>query len=188
MDSGNSERKTMPAKTIDSYRDTLYAVIDVLAPMTDVLSFKEYGPGLSTMMMIDDPRVKQIVSIEHDNYWFEKLKGQIVIPNVEYGGRIIPKAVIILEPDLEKYPYAYPSGRMGDGVYTAFFVDGRNRVKCLEYAKKCGPYYTILHDADRADYFPGINLFKFNKFTDEGNTVVLTDNETMYEKIKDLNL
>jgi hypothetical protein len=157
----------MPAKTIDSYRDTLYAVMDLFHPKTVL----EYGPGESTMMILMCRSVEYVRSIEHDPFWLEKFKTH---------GLAID---LVFQPDLEKYPY-----EIGDRIrYDLVFVDGRSRVKCLEQCKLISDL-VIMHDADRGKYKESINSFKFVKFTDEGNTVVLTDNPEVYEKIKDLNL
>ena len=45
-----------------------------------------------------------------------------------------------------------------------------------------------MHDALGPKYREGIERFKFRKWTDECNTVILTDDPEVYEKVKDLDL
>lgn len=157
----------MPAKTIDSYRDTLYAVMDLFHPKTVL----EYGPGESTMMILMCRSVEYVRSIEHDEFWLNKFKAHGL--NID----------LVFQPDLEKYPY-----ETGDRIrYDFVFVDGRNRVKCLDHVKNMTDVI-VMHDALRPKYREGIERFKFRKWTDECNTVILTDNPEVYEKVKDLDL
>lgn len=157
----------MPAKTIDSYRDTLYSVMDLFQPKTVL----EYGPGESTMMILMCRSVEYVRSIEHDEFWLNKFKAHGL------------KIDLVFQPDLDKYPY-----ETGDRIrYDFVFVDGRNRVKCLDHVKNMTDVI-VMHDALRPKYREGIEKFKFRKWTDECNTVILTDNPEVYEKVKDLDL
>lgn len=146
----------MPAKTWDSYMNTLLSVLDEFKPK----KIFEFGPGFSTEIMSLYPSVEEIESVEHDLEYYRKLEGKY-LPNVKF----------IHEQNLDLYAQ-YKPGFTPDFI----FVDGRNRSRCLREIKRYGSL-SLLHDADREKYRDAISEYKFKVWTDEGNTVCLTDNE-----------
>lgn len=152
----------MPAKSLDSYKETLYALLDEFKPK----SVLEWGPGLSTEILALYPSILSVRSIEHDRDFYERAMDKGLL-----------NSEIILQEDMEKYPKEH-LGRF----YDLIFVDGRNRSLCLEEASQISSV-VILHDAARGDYRPAIEKFKFRLWTDSGNTVTLTNNEETFKRI-----
>lgn len=87
---------------------------------------------------------------------------------------------MILEEKLDKYPRRiYPIN------YDLYFIDGREREKCLELCNKPDGI-VILHDAERESYQAYIKGFKYIFMEDGGHTAVLTnrdDYEVRLERI-----
>lgn len=112
----------------------------------------EWGSGNSTLFW--SCHVKEVVSIEHDRYWYQKML-EIIPENVtmkycvlEYGGEYCRK---ILE-EKEKFDI--------------ILVDGRDRVRCVQNAvfqlKENG--LIILDDSEREEYRSGCNFMKEKGF------------------------
>jgi predicted O-methyltransferase YrrM len=157
-----------PAKSIDSYKDALYEVLDYLKPKNII----EWGPGISTGIMALYPSVVRIDTIEHDREFSEKAKiAKQDNVNVMY------------EPNPEMYPL-----RTGNGLgrYDLAFVDGRDRETCLIAVKPVlkEKSVVILHDAERGRYRNSIDKYTYKIWQDNGNTVVLTDNEVAYKDLR----
>lgn len=146
----------MPAKSWDSYLETLYAVLQTLKPRTIL----EFGSGFSTQVMALYPSVEKLVSVEHDIEYYKK--------NV---GKCTESSTLIYEPNLDVYAKTKIDGRTD-----LAFVDGRNRPACLREVRGYG-CPVILHDADREQYRESVMEYKFQIWKDVGNTVVLTDDE-----------
>lgn len=152
----------MPAKSLYSYSDTLYAILDAFRPR----SVFEWGPGTSTQIMALHGCVEELTSVEHEGAFYEVVE-RMRLPNVRLQHR----------PDMDGYV-----GAITDSSYDMVFVDGRDRAKCLSLAK----VYTklvLLHDAARSDYREVVNSYRFQVWTDEGNTVALTDDADTYLKL-----
>jgi len=131
----------------------------------------EYGSGGSTLFWAS--RVKNIVSVEHDKGWFERMRGKLgdaAASNVQY---------LLIEPvadaqfrmkDFEN-PDAYISSdenytgknfeayvksidRYPDGHFDVVVVDGRARPSCIKHAipklKRDG--WLVVDNSDRAYY------------------------------------
>lgn len=129
----------------------------------------EYGSGGSTLFFAK--KAKQVISVEHDIVWFEKISSAIKqLSNVE----------VILSPPLKDdikitdpsdsnsyissapifngysfFNYASVIDKYPDAHFDFILIDGRARPSCLKHAapkiKKGG--YIILDDADREYYF-----------------------------------
>lgn len=153
----------MPAKSLHSYANTLY---DILAEFNPETVF-EWGPGVSTQIFALYPSVEKVISVEHDDYFFQ-LVDKFNFENVK----------LEYKPNMEDY-----SNAIGEDHYDLIFVDGRDRSNCLKYAKKLSDL-VVLHDAARLDYRDAVDDFKYQIWTDEGNTVVLTNSEDIYERAK----
>lgn len=127
-----------------SYIPYYTKVLDVYKP-TKVL---EWGPGVNTIMALNAGC--EVWSIEHDKQYmpyFEENHHQILA-------------------DLDNNDYV----KIPDIEYDLFFVDGRRRAECIKkvYEKASDKALCCIHDAQRARYRDAINLFKYQKFFDNG--------------------
>jgi predicted O-methyltransferase YrrM len=117
----------------------------------------EWGSGWSTIWLA--ARCDSVVSVENLTGWVDEAHKRIELyglKNVEMihidkdsGGRWADYAAKILD---------YP-----DEHFHVISVDGRNRVKCIEYAipkLAKGGGLLILDDSQRDHYLPGIALMK----------------------------
>lgn len=120
----------------------------------------EYGSGSSTKAIA--ARVKEVVSIEHDLRWYNKMVAEMPA-NVTY---------VYVQPNSEPGP-AYDDGTYEDfkdyvnyplsqGRFDLIFIDGRARVACAEVCKNLGHSETLvfIHDYNhpkeqyrRTEYF-----------------------------------
>lgn len=158
----------MPADTWDSYKPTLYALLEACDPR----HILEWGPGHSTDIMVNFRSVEKVVSIEHDPVYYEKMKT-----------RIYQDLDLALVENLDDYA-TFPA-RGKKGPFDMIFVDGRNRARCLREAKallKPGGF-VLLHDADREQYQEAISEWPFKIFTDGGNTVALIADYDTHQKL-----
>lgn len=158
-----------PARTWDSFKDTLYAVLSIISPKTVF----EYGPGVSTGIIAIHPGVELVDSVEHDLAWFEKHRWNMP-DNVQ----------ITHQPMLEAYPET--PGRCEK--YDLIFVDGRERESCLYVARgRLNPGGVVmLHDAERPIYKQMIDSYRYRFWTDNGNTVTLTDSDISAMRLEKL--
>lgn len=159
--------KQETASSWDSFRKTLFAVLNVLKPK----HVFEYGPGESTKIIASCPSVEIIDSVEHNPAWFNKYKWEM------------PEIVKIdLQTNLELYPEH--QGRVDK--YDLIFIDGREREKCLYVSRSRLDHFGVvmLHDAERASYKEMIDTFKYKYFTDGGHTVTLTDNIVTFMRLE----
>lgn len=157
-----------PAKSIDSYKNTLMKVLEKYKPEHVI----EFGSGESTRTLGSFPSIKYLRTVEHDDNWLAKAKA-LAHDNTE----------VIYEPELSKY-----SCEFGDHIYDFVFVDGRFRKACLYNAKAFihDNSIVMLHDAERGRYRDGIERYRFKIFTDNGNTCTMTDNESVYKELEEL--
>lgn len=112
----------------------------------------EYGSGNSTIWW--SKRVKKIVSVEHNEEWYTKLKdSNINLPNL-----IFEK----LE-DNNRYENAI---LINNELYDVIVIDGRRRVKCARSCIKAlkDDGVIIWDDSDRGYYKEGMELLRKNKF------------------------
>jgi hypothetical protein len=121
-----------------------YAAIDFLAdrirPDMDVF---EYGAGSSTLWLA--PRVRSLISCEHDEAWFAKVNADI------------PDNCTLVHRRLDK-GYAQEVAQH-DRPFHLVIIDGRNRVECAKAALRClTPDGVILWDnTDRDQYREGMD-------------------------------
>lgn len=116
-------------------------------------SILEYGPGLSTEIMLALCPEVHITSIEHDHHWYAKAKAK-------YKDRV---NLVFRESFTFKSQYAcWPLLQDDIPQYDFIFVDGRRRVECLlvglNVLKPNG--ILLLHDAERKEYQHGIDLYE----------------------------
>ncbi len=153
-------KHTATASSWDSFKDSLYKVLDAIKPK----NVFEYGPGTSTSIMALHPAVELIDSVEHNITWFNKWKWEL------------PDTVnLMYQPNMEMYPET--RGRLEK--YDFIFVDGREREKCLYVSRDRLNLDGIimLHDAERPSYKEMIDTFRFKFFTDDGHTCTMTDSK-----------
>jgi predicted O-methyltransferase YrrM len=146
-----------------SYDNTLYALLEAFNPK----NVFEWGPGISTQIMALYPSVEKVVSVEHDEFFYDLVE-KLKLDNV----------TLEIHQDMQEYVDA-----IGDSRYDLIFIDGRSRSNCLKVARNLTGL-VVLHDAARLDYRDAVDDYKFQIWTDEGNTVVLTNSQEVYEKAK----
>lgn len=120
----------------------------------------EYGSGISTNEIAK--KCKSILSIEHQEEWYNKLKPQL-LNNCE---------IILKKPDL---PYiegghcgtydefkSYIEAPLGKGPFDIILIDGRARVSCASIVKSLSHDNTIIfiHDYDRPEYQDALNYLE----------------------------
>ena len=153
----------MSAKSMYSYSDTLYAILDEFKPE----HIFEWGPGLSTQIMALHPSVKSIVTVEHEIIFYDMIE-RLKLDNV----------IFHYVEEMDEYVKKAEGTR-----YDLVFIDGRDRSRCLDCASLITDL-VILHDAARTDYRDSVDRFKYQVWTDDGNTAVLTNNESVYNRAK----
>jgi hypothetical protein len=107
------------------------------------MSIFEYGCGESTLWW--SSRVKEVISVEHDRDWYEKMAHRI------------PRNVNLVHIELE-YGGAYSKKIMEyREKFDIVIVDGRDRVNCvvnsLGALKPCGVF--VFDNSDRKEYEKG---------------------------------
>lgn len=152
----------MPAKSMYSYSETLYKLLDEFKPQTAF----EWGPGVSTQIISLYPSVEKLVSVENEIIFYDLLE------NLNFNNLVLRYC-----PDMGEYVDA-----LGEQFYDIIFIDGRTRTKCLHKANGHSDI-VILHDAAREEYREAIKSYKYQVWSDSGNTVVLTNDEKTNERI-----
>lgn len=103
----------------------------------------EYGAGNSTLFYAK--YIKQLISVEHDLTWFNKIK------------TVISDNCKLIFSDLSSDEYICPND-MKNNTFDIIIVDGRRRneciAKCEAHIKESG--IIILDDSEREDYMEGI--------------------------------
>ena len=133
----------------------------------------EWGPGKSTELLANNLPDSNILTIEHNEEWFEHYKNQFFHKNINlklvrhlksFGGSegyVTYPIRWILENNL---PMRY---------FDLIFIDGRSRCDCLTVAsliiKQSG--IVIIHDSERMNYKKAFKMFKEVK--EEFGTAIL---------------
>lgn len=113
----------------------------------------EFGSGNSTLWL--SGLVKQVVSVEHDNKWYEYIKDKVKTrPNIDYKFK-----------ELENGQYAAEVLNYFEG-FDVIVVDGRDRVQCCSNALKAlKPNGVIIFDnTERSEYFAAYKILLDNGF------------------------
>jgi len=121
----------------------------------------EWGPGESTRIMFECCPEAQIHSFESGYRWFEEASRK---------WKVVENVYIYYFKDLEQYITSPTQlGLMFDFV----FVDGRQRVRCMNVAYDIMNVNAIimLHDSERQAYNQGRS--KYNLLEEEKGTAVL---------------
>lgn len=121
-----------------------YPAIEFLTPRVDAgMSVFEYGCGASTLWWAG--RVREVVSVEHDRVWYEKLSprmpANVTLRHVPLGG-------------VDDYPRAVAEYH---NRFHLVVLDGRDRVRCSFHTPdSLTPDGVILWDnSDRSEYAEG---------------------------------
>jgi hypothetical protein len=118
-----------------------YSFIDFIRPrLNKQLSIFEYGSGSSTLFYAK--HVKRVVSVEHDQAWFNKIvkskpqNAEMIFSKLERGGEYARKAASLEEK------------------FDIIIVDGRDRVNCCinSVSALSATGVIVLDDSERAEY------------------------------------
>lgn len=124
----------------------------------------EWGPGLSTEVMLEHAPRAQIVSVEHDEIWHARADEQ-------FGSRIT-----LLHERCTNRNSNYAHVAYDHAPFDFVFVDGRRRVECVLTALKClsePSKIVMLHDACRDRYMR--TLSHYAKLVEvRSNTAIFT--------------
>lgn len=134
-------------------------------PEGERMRILEWGPGLSTILMRREKPEAEIWTYEHDEFWYDEWNKQL------REDPLIHLFYVPLEANYHQAPEEL-------GVkFHLVFIDGRNRVLCLETAYHLleEGAIVILHDAERPEYLPGKVLY--DVIVERGNTAVMKRGE-----------
>lgn len=92
------------------------AIVFLDSFLDDTKCVLEFGAGGSTIWMV--PRCKELVTVEHDAEWLDRVSPHIVAGN--WTSMLCPK------------PYATVCDGFDDNSFDLVLVDGRDRVLCTE--------------------------------------------------------
>jgi hypothetical protein len=117
-----------PDVPMHSYRADYDRLLCALRPQLVV----EWGPGPNTQMALAVGA--EVFSIEHDSQWMPK--------------DVSPRLTVLLAPKDANHYFFFPTEA------DAYFIDGRNRARCLElvYDRARPDAVVCLHDAQRQAY------------------------------------
>jgi hypothetical protein len=170
----NSISERMPWMTFEAI-DLLKTKLDKNAKVF------EYGGGGSTLFFID--RVAELVTVEHNQTWFEELKQEIGENKIWKGSYKTPQPISnfadlsFSNPDhfisgaesfsnLSFKDYVTHIDQFPDNYFDVISIDGRARPSCIKHAipklKKGG--WLLLDNAERDYYNPAIELLKPDAF------------------------
>ena len=130
-----------------------FEVIDYLKTITRKdMSVFEYGSGGSTLFWAS--RVRELVSVEHDRKWFDKMKTELAeqgLTNVKYilseadtepdfvsKNIAVPADYISSDPSFKGKSfknYATQIDSYANNYFDIVIVDGRARPSCIQHAK-----------------------------------------------------
>jgi len=138
----------------------------------------EYGSGGSTLFF--SKRVKELVSVEHDRYWYQTVKEIITnrgCENINYK-LVVPTYIDNYDPTLVSIPEAYVSGddnsvgmsyesyakaisAYPDNYFDLVVVDGRCRPSCMFHAlnKVKINGFLLLDQSERKYYLERMHLY-----------------------------
>lgn len=133
----------------------------------------EWGSGGSTLFLLN--KVKELVSVEHDKQWFEKMRKKLLLKHKNFHyllrepireRRITDKVVGAFRSSsypkhsFEKYSKVISSWE--DNYFDLVIVDGRARNSCIFEAipKINNNGYLLLDNSEREEYNEGIKLLK----------------------------
>ena len=129
----------------------------------------EWGPGESTLLMEKLRPKAKILSLEHQKVWYKKWVNHFGVE----GNVLLLLSEASEEDRSDKEWREYTNPTYSDMKFDLIFIDGRERVKCLEFAKKVisDKGVVILHDSERGEYAEGIKLF--DVVEEDNGTIIL---------------
>ncbi|RZK50838.1 MAG: FkbM family methyltransferase [Pedobacter sp.] len=130
-----------------------YSFIDFIKPrLNKSHQIFEYGSGNSTLFYAQ--YVKQVISVEHDLNWFNKIKDNKANNAELYYEELIPNG-----------NYSKKANNM-EAQFDIIIVDGRDRVNCCKYAISAlaASGVIVLDDSERPEYQEGRSFLKENGF------------------------
>jgi len=99
----------------------------------------EFGAGGSTVWF--SGRTKHLITIEHDNNWYQK-----VSPQVDTDIRLLPR------------PYYGVCDEFKDESFDLILIDGRDRIRCIEKAhSKVKPDGILMLDNSERDIYSAVH-------------------------------
>ena len=121
----------------------------------------EYGSGESTIQF--SHHVKEVVSIEHNENWFNKVFSKIdknvnlhlCKPDLHYE-EVIHDGTYEQFKTYITYPIKY-------GIFDVIFIDGRARIECAKFAKNLSNHKTMIFIHD---FFSRLELDNYKKIYD----------------------
>jgi len=157
----NIKKSDLVCRIVDGrvilWKDLFFNYIELLIKYLRLVKPKrilEWGPGQSTKIMLQECPNAQIICCENKKGWFEKYQREL-------GDKV--RFIYVDAPDNNRQDnrwtaYTDPAVK---GKFDLIFVDGRERVRCLQTAfKRLKPNgIVLLHDANRTYYEEGIRLF-----------------------------
>jgi hypothetical protein len=167
-----------------SYEKPLSAVMQQILKRTSRPNILEYGPGGSTMLMLQVVPEANILCIEHKKKWYDHYKTEFK--------KYEPNKPDLYQIDLSDNYVTFPKEKFKPRTLELVYVDGRKRVACLNLARDLINKDTgiiVLHDAERPRYRKGhLNWPENRKIWagKKGNrTLLLVSNEEDYDVLKD---
>lgn len=151
------------AENWQSYRDLMDCILNAFQPRTVI----EFGSGESTRTLSNYPSVDCLVTVEHNEKYFNK----------------IPLRTNII-PYFKDYEDAYREVLLKKDWYDLVFIDGKERQRLLEMAHT-RTNLVLLHDASRGEYREFIEPYKYKFANDSKCTLALTDDEETYNLLKE---
>lgn len=143
-----------------SFRQMLLKWLEQVKPTRIV----EWGPGLSTRLMLEQCPTARIMSIEHNPPWFIKAQA-MKTPNLD---------LVLQDATARGSAYATHAYTFGEEIDFAF-VDGRRRVECalvaLSMLREGG--VVMLHDWCRKTEYRLVLEYYARTLESKDNTVVL---------------
>jgi hypothetical protein len=130
-----------------------YAFIDFIRPrLNSTMRVFEYGSGSSTLFYAR--LVGNVVSVEHDKNWYEKIRSskpvnaEMIFTELHPNGEYSRKAASLTEK------------------FDIIIVDGRDRVNCCKYSVEAlsSKGVLVLDDSERPDYAEARTLLKNQGF------------------------
>ena len=130
-----------------------YSFIDFIEPrLNQNQTIFEYGAGNSTLYYCK--KVKEVVSVENDKIWMEKLSenkpnnSTLIYSELVYGGEYSMKSTTI------------------NKNFDLIIVDGRDRVNCCKNAIQAltSSGVIVLDDSERKQYSPAFDFLKEKGF------------------------
>lgn len=142
------------------------ALEQIAAERPDIRRIFEWGPGASTLLLLDLFPEAEIYGAEHDAVWFDRCQQLMDSePRVKITNEWI-------STPQRNGAYVTAPLYLG-GQFDLMFVDGRLRRDCLTVA----PFFlapgglVVLHDANRPAYLPAFQFYDPAEIRD--NTVIL---------------